>query len=138
MWVGIDIQNGTVGSGSATIQTGGCRDGNGDGDFEDKDGNKHHGQFHGNSCDNGGSSARDDDDHGNHFESNSVSSSTFTDDQDSQTLTMVGTGLDNGLPVAFTLVVVDYAGLAPDIYSLTLTDGRTFIGTLVSGTVLFE
>jgi len=26
---------------------------------------------------------------------------------------MIGTGLDNGLPVGFTLVVVDYGGLAP-------------------------
>ena len=51
---------------------------------------------------------------------------------------MVGTGLDNGLPVGFTLVVVDYGGLAPALYNLTLTDGRTAIGTLAAGTVLFE
>jgi hypothetical protein len=136
MWVGIDIAGNTVGSGSATI--GACRSATGNGQFKDKDGHENHGQFQGDACHNGGSNAQDNDENGNHFESNSVSSSTFTDDQGSQTLTMVGTGLDNGFPVAFTLVVIDYEGLAPDLYNLTLTDGRTFIGTLVSGSVLFE
>ena len=114
-----------------------CKRGDGDGDFEDKDGHKHHGQFHGNSCDNQGGE-KDDDDQGRHFESNSVSSSTFTADDNSQTLTMIGTGLDGGLPVGFTLVVIDYNGLAPAVYNLTLTDGRTFVGGLVSGAVSLD
>jgi len=114
-----------------------CKNGDGEGDFEDKDGHKHHGQFHGNSCDNQGDE-KDDDDQGRHFESNSVSSSTFTSDDNSQTMTMVGTGLDGGLPVAFTLVVIDYNGLAPAVYNLTLTNGRTFVGDLVSGTVSLD
>ncbi|TMD54235.1 MAG: hypothetical protein E6I85_06615 [Chloroflexi bacterium] len=139
MWVGIDIAQGRVGSGSATVQaSGGCRSGHGDGDFEDRDGQHHHGQFHGNSCDNGGSSAQDDDNSGNHFQSTSVASSTFTADANSQTLTMIGIGLDNGIPVGFTLVAIDYGGAAADAYNLTLTDGRTVIGTLVSGSVLFD
>lgn len=139
MWVGIDIAAGTTGSGSATIRTGaGCRHAHGDGDFQDRDGHHHHGQFDGNSCDNSTSSAQDDDDSGNHFQSTSVTSSTVTADANSQTLTMIGTGLDNGLPVGFTLVAIDYGGAATDAYSLTLTDGRTIIGTLVSGTVLFQ
>lgn len=138
MWVGIDIQNGTVGSGRATIGTANCRNGHGDGDFQDSDGHHHHGQFNGNECDNGGSSVRDDDNQGNHFESNSVSASTFTEDLNSETLTMTGTGLDNGVPVGFTLVTIDYGVLAPTVYTLTLTDGRTIIGTLVSGDTVFE
>ena len=48
---------------------------------------------------------------------------------------MIGTGLDNGLPVGFTMVAVDYGGLTPAIYTLTLTNGRTFTGTLVSGSL---
>jgi hypothetical protein len=114
-----------------------CKNGDGDGDFEDKDGHKHHGQFHGNSCDNQGGE-KDDDDQGRHFESNSVNSSTFTADDNSQTMTMVGTGLDGGLPVGFTLVVIDYNGLAPAVYNLTLTNGRTFVGTLVNGIVSLD
>ena len=114
-----------------------CKKGDGDGDFEDKDGHKHHGQFHGNSCDKQGGE-KDDDDQGRHFESDSVSSSTFAADDDSQTLTMIGTGLDGGLPVGFTLVVIDYNGMAPAVYNLTLTNGRTFVGSLVNGTVSLD
>jgi hypothetical protein len=114
-----------------------CKKGDGDGDFEDKDGHKHHGQFHGNSCDKQGGE-KDDDDQGRHFESDSVSSSTFTADDNSQTMTMTGTGLDGGLPVGFTLVVIDYNGLAPAVYNLTLTNGRTFVGSLVGGGVSLD
>jgi hypothetical protein len=114
-----------------------CKNGDGDGDFEDKDGHKHHGQFHGNSCDKQGGE-KDDDDQGRHFESNSVSSSTFAADDTSQTMTMTGTGLDGGLPVGFTLVVIDFNGLAPAVYNLTLTDGRAFLGTLVDGAVSLD
>ncbi len=75
-----------------------CKKGDGDGDFEDKDGHKHHGEFHGNSCDKQGGE-KDDDDQGRQ---------------------------------------VDYNGLAPAIYNLTLTNGRTSVGTLVSGTVSLD
>ena len=47
-------------------------------------------------------------------------------------------GDDGGLPVAFTLVVIDYNGLVPAVYNLTLTNGRTFVGDLVSGTVSLD
>jgi hypothetical protein len=112
-----------------------CRTGDGDGDFEDRDGHKHHGHFHGNSCETQDNDESDDDDQGRHFESTSVDSSTFTVDANSETLTMVGTGLDNGVPVAFTLVVIDYRGLAPAVYDLTLSDLRSVAATLISGTV---
>ena len=122
-----------------TLRTGFCRQGDGDGDFEDQDGHKHHGQFHGNSCENGGGGAQDDDrDSGKHFESSSVQSSTFTLDEDSQTVTMVGTGLDNGLPVGFTMVVVDFGNVAPALYALTLTDGRVITGPLIAGRVMLQ
>jgi len=112
-----------------------CHNGDGDADFEDQDGHKHHGHFHGNSCETQDNDESDDDDQGRHFESTSVDSSTFASDSSSETLTMVGTGLDGGLPVAFTLVVIDYGGAAPAVYNLVLSDGRTIVATLVSGTV---
>ncbi len=122
-----------------TLRIGACGRGDGDGDFEDRDGHKHHGQFHGDSCDNGGSKMTDDDrDSGKHFESSSVQSSTFTLDEDSQTMTMVGAGLDAGLPVAFTMVIVDFGDVAPALYTLTLTDGRVITGPLVAGSVLLQ
>ena len=48
-------------------------------------------------------------------------------------MTIAGTGLDNGTPVAVTLVAVDHDGLLPATYSLTLTSGYAFIGSLVNG-----
>jgi hypothetical protein len=122
-----------------TLRTGLCRKGDGDGDFQDKDGHKHHGQFHGDSCDDGGSKMTDDDrDSGKHFESSSVQSSSFAVDEDSQTMTMIGTGLEDGLPVAFTMVIVDFGNVVPALYTLTLSDGRVITGPLIGGSVLLQ
>ena len=118
---------------------GACQRGGGDGDFEDKDGHKHHAHFDKNSCDNGSGDVEDDDrDSGKHFQSTSVSSATFTSDLDGNTLTMVGMGLDDGLPVGFTMIAVDYGGLTPSVFTLTLTNGRSFTGALVNGILSVE
>lgn len=116
-----------------------CRKGDGEGDFEDDHGHKHHAKFHHDSCENSRGDVEDDDsDSGKHFQSTSTDSATFTSNADSETLTMVGTGLDDGLPVGFTMVAVDNHGVTPAIYTLTLSDGRTFTGTLVSGVLALD
>jgi hypothetical protein len=116
-----------------------CRGGDGDGDFEDDHGHRHHGSFHDDSCENGGGRVEDDDrDSGKHFESTSTSSATFTSNENNRTLTMIGTGLDDGVPVGFTMVAVDYGGVIPATYTLILTNGRTFTGVLVSGSLLIQ
>ena len=53
-------------------------------------------------------------------------------------MTMIGTGLYGGVPVGFTMIAVDYGGVAPAVYTLTLTNGRTFTGSLMSGSVLIQ
>ena len=116
-----------------------CHKGDGDGDFEDKDGHKHHAHFHHDSCGTGGGDVEDDDSSsGKHFQSGSTDSATYSSSADSATITMVGTGLDDGVPVGFTMVAVDYHGITPAIYTLTLTNGRTFSGALLNGTVLLQ
>ncbi len=77
-------------------------------------------------------------DSGKQFESISTNSATFTSSEDSQTLTRIGTGLDNGIPVGFTMVAVDYGGLTPAIYTSTRTNGRTFTGALASGSIVIQ
>ena len=115
------------------------RSGDGDGDFEDDHGHRHHGAFHDDSCESGGGRVEDDDlDSGQHFQSTSNSSATFTSNKNNQTLTMIGTGLDNGVPVGFTMVGVDYGGVIPATYTLILTNGRTFTGVLTSGSLLVQ
>jgi hypothetical protein len=116
-----------------------CRNGDGDGDFQDDHASRHHGSFHDDSCESGGGRVADDDlDSGRHFESTSVSSATFTSNQNSQNLTMIGTGLDDGVPVGFTMVGVDYGGVIPATYTLILTNGRSFTGALVTGSLLIQ
>jgi len=117
-----------------------CRGGDGDGDFEDdKGGHRHHGKFHHDSCENDrGRVEEDDRDSGKHFESTSTDSATFTSNENSQTLTMIGTGLHDGLPVAFTMVAVDNGNLAPGVFTLILTDGYSVTGSLVNGRILIE
>lgn len=117
-----------------------CRQGDGDGEFDDdKDGHKHHAHFHHDSCEDGHGDVEDDDrDSGKHFESNSVSSATFSSDANSQTLTMIGTGLHDGLPVGFTMIAVDNGDLVPGVFTLILTDGYSTTGSLISGTIVIR
>jgi hypothetical protein len=118
----------------------GCRRGDGDGDSNgDKDGHRHHAHFHHDGCQGeGGDVEEDDRDSGKHFESNSVSSATYTSDADSQALTMIGTGLHDGLPVGFTMVAVDHGDLAPGVFMLVLTDGYSVTGSLVNGSIVID
>jgi Right handed beta helix region len=117
-----------------------CERGDGDGDFEDnKDGHRHHESFHHASCEADGGRVEDDDrDSGKHFQSTSVSSGTFTSDTNSQTLTMVGTGIHDGLPVGFTMVAVDNRGLAPGVFTLILSDGYKITGSVLTGTIVIH
>jgi hypothetical protein len=112
-----------------------CRAGDGDGDFDDKDGHRHHGHFHHNSCEGGGDVEEDDRGTGDHFQSASVSSGTFSSNPDGLALTMVGTGLHNGLPVTFTMIAVDHGNLAPGVFMLVLSDGYSVAGSLVNGSM---
>ena len=109
----------------------------GDSDVQSASGGHSHGKFHKHGCgkDATDSVSHQDDTQGHSFQSTSVDAAAFTTAADGRTATMTGTGLDNGLPVAFTLVVVDHDGLIPATYSLVLSDGYAFIGTVVSGSI---
>jgi hypothetical protein len=125
-----------------SLRTGLCRSGDGEGDVQDNEhGHNGHEKFHGNACeggDQGGDVEHSDQNSGDNFHSDSVQSSTFTQDENSQTLTMVGTGTHNGLPVAFTMVAVDNGSLGPGLYSLVLSDGYTIVGTVINGVVSIQ
>ncbi len=111
--------------------------GHGDGDVDDGHGRHGHSHFDKDGCD-----KRDDDDvehdddaEGHHFKSTSVDSAAYSPADGGRMLTMTGTGLDNGLPVGFTLIVVDLDDVAPATYSIVLTNGYVFVGEFVSGIV---
>ncbi len=75
----------------------------------------------------------DDDGSGPRFQSTTIASATYTVADQNQAVTMVGTGLHNGLPVNFTMVTVNYGDVAPGVFQITLTDGYSFIGSIVTG-----
>ena len=124
-----------------SLRTGLCHRGDGDGDAEDKDGHKRHVAFHENSCGDGSDRNEvdeDDDSTNDHFQSASITSATFTSDESSQTMTIVGTGNHNGLPVGFTFVAVDNGTIGAGTVDLILTDGSVLTGSLPSGTILIQ
>jgi hypothetical protein len=122
-----------------TLRTGLCHVQDGEGDMDGRDSGKAHVHSHAQSCEGEDNQQGDveesDPGSGTDFHSTSVSSATFTADESSQTMTMVGTGLDNGLPVAFTLVTVDNGPAGPSVYSLVLSDGYAITNALTSGSI---
>jgi hypothetical protein len=121
-----------------SLRTGLCHEGDGDGDVEGSDSHKAHMHFHKNTCDGSNDDMEEDDDSGSHFQSTAINSATFVPDEDSETATIIGTGLHNGLPVGFTMVAVDNQGLAPSVYTLILTDGYVFTGNVISGGIALQ
>ena len=68
------------------------------------------------------------------FHSTQILSVAF--DDVARTITIVGVGLDNGLPVTFTAVGVDSGQTVLDVFSLTLSDGYTNSGNLLDGGIV--
>jgi hypothetical protein len=112
------------------------RHGNGDGDVQDGSGKHAHMHFQKDGCGkHDGDNVQHNDGQGHNFQSSSVDSAQYSTAADGRTVAMTGTGLDNGIPVSFTLVAIDHDGLVPAAYSLVLSDGYAFIGILTSGTL---
>jgi len=112
----------------------------GDGDVDDHHGHHGHGKFHKKGCgkDDDDDVEHDDDHEGHHFKSTSVDSAEYSSDAEGRTVTMSGFGLDNGLPVGFTMMAVDHDGLLPATYTIILTNGYAFVGEFVGGLVSIE
>ena len=75
---------------------------------------------------------------GTDFKSTTITSATFADDEGRQAVTIIGTGVNNGLPVGFTMIAVDNGNLAPGVFTLVLTDGYSITGSLTSGTIVIQ
>jgi hypothetical protein len=127
----LDVPTGEVGSDKA--------DGDGEAD-EQNSGRKSHFHFHkgSSSCPDQNDSKdenvqADDDGSGPRFQSTSITSATYSVADQKQSVTMVGAGMHNGLPVNFTVVAVNYGDVAPGVFQIILTDGYSFIGSVVSG-----
>src|SRR6266550_361387 len=108
-----------------------CHDAEGDGTVKGTKGDARFSVHH-RECEGGGDSESVSDPlAGHNFHSTQVTSASF----DGATVTIVGLGTDNGLPVAFTLVAVDNTLAPPGSFGITLSDGYTVSGSLLSGSV---
>jgi hypothetical protein len=59
-------------------------------------------------------------------------------DDVAHTATILGTGIDNGLPVAFTIVGMDSTLTPPGMFSITLSDGYINSGNLLDGSIQLQ
>jgi hypothetical protein len=70
---------------------------------------------------------------GANFVETQVTSATF--DDTTHTVTLVGTGTDNGVPVTFTIVAGDTSLAPPGLFSITLSDGYSNSGAPLDGSI---
>jgi hypothetical protein len=70
------------------------------------------------------------------FHSTQILSVAF--DDIAHAMTIVGVGLNNGVPVTFTAVAVDNGQTALDMFSLTLSNGYTNSGNLLDGSITLQ
>jgi len=123
----------------------GCGSANGDGEMNGQHGGNAHVHFHKNGCpgnDDGVEEAdnvqHSDPGSGTDFKSTTITSATFAVDEGRQAVTIIGTGVNKGLPVGFTMIAVDNGNLAPGVFTLVLTDGYSITGSLTSGTIVIQ
>src|SRR6266480_85228 len=123
----------------------GCSSAHGDGEMNGKHGGDAHVHFNKNGCagkddgvDEPDNVQHSDPGSGTDFKSTAITSAAFAVDEGRQTVTMVGTGVNNGLPVGFTMIAVDNGDLAPGVFTLVLTDGYSITGSLTNGAILIR
>jgi hypothetical protein len=70
------------------------------------------------------------------FHSTQILSVVFDDAR--HKLTIVGNGVDNGSPVAFTVVLIDNGSPGLDVFSITLSDGYSNLSNLLDGSITLQ
>ena len=109
----------------------------GDGDEPGKNGGTAHFHFHEDDCNQQPESEDfSDPSSGTDFHSTQVTAVTY--DTLAHTVAIAGLGTNNGLPVAFTIVAVDSSLVPPGLFSITLSDGYSNSGNLLTGSILLR
>jgi len=114
---------------------GGCHEADGDGHIQGEHSGEARFHFDADACEDGDAEGVDASDPGSSMDFHSTQLLSVAFDDVARTMTIVGIGLDNGLPVTFTAVAVDKGQTALDAFSLTLSDGYTNAGNLLDGSV---
>ena len=120
-----------------------CQENDGDGDFE---GNHGHGHFHHDldKCEDGDQDEVSSEDRGDgqDFQSTWIQSVQLEKsvqlDEVTRTVTVIGLGISDGLPVSFTYVAIEPGLTTPGWVSFTFSDGFTNAGPLTSGSIVLH
>jgi len=111
-----------------------CRQADGNGDEPGSNGGKAHFSFHEDDCNQQPESEDfSDPSSGTDFHSTQVNSVAY--DTVAHAVTIAGLGTNNGLPVAFTIVAVDSSLVPPGMFSITLSNGYSNSGSLLTGAI---
>jgi hypothetical protein len=112
-----------------------CHEGDGQGDIQDGNGGQAHFTVDGDQCEDGDAQSVQEQDpaRGADFKSSQVNSVTF--DDIANTMVMAGSGTNAGRAVTFTVVAVDNGPTLPGLFTLSLSDGYSVSGTLISGSI---
>jgi len=114
-----------------------CRAADGDGNVPGRNGGDAHFHFHHDDCNQQpDSESFSDPNSGVNFQSTQVTAVAY--DDVAHTVTIVGVGADNGLPVTFTIVATDSALAPPGTFSIVLSDGYFLAGNLLSGGIQIQ
>ena len=114
---------------------GGCHEADGDGHIAGEHTGQMRFHFDADACEDGGVEGVDASDPGSNMDFHSTQFLSVGFDDVARTMTIVGTGLDNGLPVTFTAVAFDGGQPLLSTFSLTLSDGYTNAGNLLDGII---
>ncbi|MGI9104602.1 MAG: hypothetical protein ACR2IF_19340 [Terriglobales bacterium] len=110
-----------------------CKLAGGKGDGNGKKGGKAQFAFNHDGCNQQDSASFTDSGAGVNFQATQVASATF--DEVAHTVTLVGSGTDNGLPVTFTIIATDSSLVPPGLFSITLSDGYSNSSSLLDGSI---
>ena len=69
------------------------------------------------------------------FQSLGTPRASATFDEVAHTVTLIGSGANNGLPVTFTIIAADSSLAAPGLFSITLSDTYSNSGNLLDGSI---
>jgi hypothetical protein len=114
-----------------------CRESDGEGDFHGTNGNGHF-SFDRDGCVDGDRDSIDSSNRGDgkDFHSTEIDSAQY--DDSAHTMTVIGLGTVNGLPVVFTFVATETGTGTPGLVSFVFSDGYTNTGPLTSGSIILH
>jgi hypothetical protein len=121
-----------------------CQEADGNGDFQDQNGQHGNFQMDNDNCEESGQGGNGESDQGDGVDSSNRGDgkdfhSTMTEstkfDSAAHTMTITGVGTSNGIPVAFTLVALETGIAGPGWVSMVFSDGYSIAGNLLNGSI---